>query len=120
MPLDSYCALCARANAPCEFHAAGDVKGLVTAVSRALKRKGGIALARFITSAIAGLEARIPPEILDAIGELDVKELEAHVQKRMQIAAQEEMSPDDLRELAGCFIALALLADDDESDDEEG
>jgi hypothetical protein len=118
MSLDTHCALCSRRGTACEFHAAGDVPGLVKAVLRALKKKGGIALARFITSAIAGLEAGIPDGILDELTDLDVRELETHVQERMAIAAQKEMTPNELRELAGCFIALAILADEDDGDDD--
>lgn len=111
--VDNACALCSPRRA-CEFHAANDVEELLGAVIAATKKKGAIALARFITSAIAGLEKRIPPEILDTIDDLDMGDLQKYVQRKLSSKA--EMSPSDLRELAGCFIALAILADEDEDE----
>jgi hypothetical protein len=116
MAIDEACALCSPRRA-CEFHAAGSVQELGRAVVAGIRKKGAMALARFVTSAIAGIERGISPEILDAIGDLEVTELESYVQRKL--SAKAEMSPNDLRELAGCFIALAILADDEEEEEDE-
>ncbi len=115
MAIDRSCALCTERRA-CEFHAAGNVQELGNAVVAAIRKKGAIALARFLTSAIAALEHNVSPQILDAIGDLEMEELQTYVQKKL--ASKAEMSPKDLRELAGCFIALAMLADEPEDEDE--
>jgi len=116
MAIDTGCALCSPRR-PCEFHAATDVRSLGKAVLRSLKKKGAIALARFLTSAIAGIERGLPPQVLDTIGDLEVEELEQYVQAKL--ASKRTQSSRDLRELAGCFIALAMLADADDAEDDD-
>lgn len=115
MAIDTVCALCSRDRA-CEFHGAGSLEELGRAVVRAIKKKGGIALARFITSAFATLERSIPTTIIDAIDDLEVDELATYIQRKLEAGG--EMSPKQLREMAGCFLALAILADDDDDGDD--
>lgn len=121
------CPLCQRTKGrgACAFHAARTPAALGAALLAALRKRAAKGLASFLVASFAAIDSQLPPAVASGLATLDPKPL---WDRWAEIADQEQLTPDDLREHAAVALAIALIAersaaddsDDDEDDDAQG